>query len=147
MTLIEWIGTELILTTAGLLCLFSPKRGLFGAFLVLSILNFLFQDRDLFWRWELVIFLVTVIGTGAVLFCGRKSNLKQTVDLSFGGFGLSIFLIIFIALLPAMLIWFIIFGIPVFFTARHVEKKWLYLDIGTRILLTLFTVVLGNYLI
>jgi hypothetical protein len=145
--LIYIIGFELLIIISGVLCFFTRDKGILMAIVILSLLNFFRQAGDTFWRWELAILLIGLIVMILVVYLDHLSNFTYIVNLSLGGMGLLTISCIFMALLPAIIFWILLFGIPVLFTARHVSKRWLYLTVCLRTTLPIIIIIVGNYLL
>jgi hypothetical protein len=134
-----------LLLSAGMI-FFGGIWGTVAATVVLSGINVLAHDNVQFWRWEIPLLFVGLVGILLLLFVGRIANKSQVVSGLAGGFIALVFFGAFITPIAALILWSLIVGMGIIPKNKQNKVLWSLIPTFVRVILGLGWIIYGNIL-
>jgi len=144
---LEYLVLEFLLIVAAGSSLFGVTIGIISSWLLLSVINivhnyYAFQG---IYFWELIISVYSLCGWTINYLLNRKTRNLRLVKVTAGSAVSVLAFGVFLPLIPGLIIWTLIVGIPLAFTYREIPKAF-YLQLIFKFIFCSGWIIIGNIL-
>ncbi len=146
MGFIQLVLLEGVLFLCAGMIFFGGTWGTIAATIALSGINFLVHDDEQFWRCELPLLLMGLVGVLLLVFAGRIANKSQVVSGLVGGMISLVLFGAFITPIAAIIIWALVVGMGIIPKHKNNQILWSLAPTFLRLILGLGWIIYGNIL-
>ena len=145
--LLEFIILEFILILVAGACFLCGAKGILTALVLVSALN-IFHNYFLvneFWLWQIIIVAYTVFGFLLNYFFNKRTDELRVVKVAAGSAVSVLAWSIFMPLIPGLVIWAFLIGMPLVFTYRNIPGVF-YAQLIFKFIFSTGWLIIGNIL-
>lgn len=140
----QYILAEMIFLWAAGFSFFGGK-GLIGAFVCATAVNFWRNGAFFFLGWEVILVIYLFLGLGINYFFNRKTDGLRVVKVAAGSGSALLVAGMILPVIPAFMCWALVIGLPLLFTRRKLPKA-VWLQIIFQFIFSAGWLIIGNIL-
>jgi len=142
---LEYLILEFFLLVAFGVSLFARYKGMLFSALILSGINFINNTASNFWYWQIFIILFCILGVVLNRFFDRRNGDVRLLNITAGSSALLLGSLIVIPLIPGIVLWAVLIGLPLFFSISNIPKT-VFIQLIFKFIFSTGWIIIGNIL-